>query len=270
MAYPLLITPAGLAGRLGDPSLLLVDNTKRGIYEQLHLPGAIHVDYRFLTGDGPTLQGLPPSRERIAALLDGIGLTPDRQVVAYDEEGGCRASRFLWLLELAGHRHYSLLDGGIHAWLAEERPCISEAVEPVAGSYPLAGGNRHAIVEIDEMLARYDNPGVVLWDARSPAEFSGSERRALRAGHIPGAINYAWDRALQAGGEHRLRDLDAIRSELAAIGIDGSREIITYCQAHHRASFAWFLGRLLGYDIRGYAGAWAEWGNREDTPVAGG
>ncbi len=37
-----------------------------------------------------------------------------------------------------------------------------------------------------------------------------------------------------------------------------------------RASHAAFTLRLLGYDnVRMYDGSWAEWGNREETPIEG-
>jgi thiosulfate/3-mercaptopyruvate sulfurtransferase len=46
--------------------------------------------------------------------------------------------------------------------------------------------------------------------------------------------------------------------------------VITHCQTHHRSSLTLFVLRYLGYsDISGYAGSWSEWGNREDTPIAG-
>lgn len=267
MTHPLLISSKSLAKRLDDASLFLADVSKRGIYDQLHLPEAIHVDYHWLVDAASPVSGLAPSRQQLQTLLDRIGLGPDDHVIAYDEEGGCRAARFLWLLELAGHRRYSLLDGGIHGWLADELPVGTGSVAAIPGSYPLTGWNPAATVEISELLRRFESPEVVLWDARSPAEFSGADRRAARAGHIPDAVNYEWRRALKGDKDHHLRDLAVIREELASLGVDGSREIITYCQAHHRASFTWFLGKLLGYDIRGYAGAWAEWGNRVDTPV---
>jgi thiosulfate/3-mercaptopyruvate sulfurtransferase len=33
---------------------------------------------------------------------------------------------------------------------------------------------------------------------------------------------------------------------------------------------AYILGRVLGWNIRAYDGAWSEWGNRLDSPIVTG
>jgi len=52
-----------------------------------------------------------------------------------------------------------------------------------------------------------------------------------------------------------------------ALGFTQDKEIITHCQTHHRSSFSWLVGKMLGLNIRAYAGSWSEWGNHPDTPV---
>ncbi len=266
--FPLLLEPTLLARHLDEPGLLIVDLGKEGIYRQAHVPGAIHVDYRRLQQGTLPAPGLLPAPADITALLSDIGLTPERQIVAYDDEGGGRAARFLWLLEIAGHPHASFLNGGIHAWLAEDLPVETHPSLPTPSDYVLGNLNLQPLVSLDELLSRFRLTDVVIWDARSREEFDGSRMLAQRAGHIPGAVHYEWTTAMDKDRDLRLRDLGEIRGELAALGIVDGKEIITHCQTHYRSSFTWLLGRILGFrNIRGYAGAWSEWGNHPDTPV---
>lgn len=264
----LFISPSTLEEQLGDPLLLLVDLGKEGIYRQAHVPGAIHVDYQRLQRGTLPAPGLLPAENDIARLFSDIGLTPEHQVIAYDDEGGGRAARFLWLLEIAGHQHASVIDGGIHAWLADDLPVETTPSLPTPSAYAPGALNLQPLVSLEELLHRYDDEDIVIWDARSREEYDGQRIMARKAGHIPGAVHYEWTTAMDPERELRLRDLGEIRQELAALGIDGRREIITHCQTHHRSSFTWLLGRHLGFHIRGYAGAWSEWGNHPDTPVA--
>ena len=66
----------------------------------------------------------------------------------------------------------------------------------------------------------------------------------------------------------RIRDYAELITELEALGLTPDKEVITHCQSHHRSGLTWLVGKALGFEkIRGYAGSWKEWGNRDDTPV---
>lgn len=267
--FSLLVNAEQLAAQLPHGhKLRVVDITKPGIYAQVHVPGAVHLDYRRLQSGDVTRPGLLPDALALQALFEALGIAPDTHVVAYDDEGGTRAARLLWLLYMAGHTQLSLLNGGIHAWLAAELPVETEPVTVAPASYPLAAASLRAAIDITQLLARPQNPEWQIWDARSPEEYRGERVSAKHAGHIPGAINYEWRRALQGDDNYCLRPLEDIRRELAELGISGNKPIITHCQTHHRSSFTWLLGQLLGFDIQGYPGSWSEWGNRDDTPIA--
>jgi len=271
-SIPLIADPELIAELISQPNserrFIILDVGKDSIYQQAHLPGAVHINYLQLQAGTPPAAGLPPATASLEALLSGVGLTPDTLVIAYDDEGGTRAARLLWLLDWLGHRHYCYVNGGIHAWLAADLPYSTEAHVGQLSQYRITQRNEQAIITLDELLACYQTPEVVVWDARSAEEYQGLRRSSAKAGHIPGAVNYEWSRALY-GDNKRLRPLPELRQELHDLGITPDKTLVVHCQTHHRSSFAWLLARHLGYpQVRGYAGSWAEWGNHPDTPVS--
>lgn len=267
MNLPLLLEPEDLNAQLRAPLLLIVDLGKASVYQQVHVPGAILLNVKDLTSGQQPAPGKLASLEQISAVLSGIGLTADTHVVVYDDEGGAAAGRFIWTLDVIGHAKYSYLNGGIHAWLAAGLPAESTINTPTPGSYT-ASLKEGASADIDYVLAHYADADHVIWDARSPEEFNGSMVRAQRAGHIPGAKNYEWTRAVDRANALRVRPLEEVRAELAELGISADKTIITHCQTHHRSGFTYLLGKLLGFaHMKGYAGSWSEWGNRSDTPI---
>ena len=50
----------------------------------------------------------------------------------------------------------------------------------------------------------------------------------------------------------KIRDLAAIRVELAQLGINNKKTVITHCQTHHRSGFTYLIGRILGFNIKAY------------------
>ena len=101
-------------------------------------------------------------------------------------------------------------------------------------------------------------------DARAPGEYDGTYRRALKGGHVPGAVNVEWKRAMRRDGTLKnARQLAALYGGLPIRG-----QVVTYCQSGYRAAHSWLVLRLLGYgSARNYLGSWYEWGNGATTPV---
>ena len=118
--------------------------------------------------------------------------------------------------------------------------------------------------------------GGQLVDVRSPQEYSGEllhmpdypQEGALRGGHIPGAANVPWKRAVNEDATFKgVQDLRAIYEE--EMGLSADREVIAYCRIGERSSHTWFvLSHLLGYSrVRNYDGSWTEWGNMVGAPI---
>lgn len=267
---PVLLEPEALLPLLGHPQLLIVDLCQESMYVSGHVPGAIYLPYRATVQGYPPAPGRLPSLEVLQDICAHIGLRPGCHVVAYDDEGGGWAGRFLWLLDMIGIHRHSCLNGGIHAWRMAEYPVSFDASHAPADPMPLTLQNGPD-VDKEYIMARCHDADFIVWDARSPAEYTGARVAAARAGHIPGAVNYEWTRAMDPQRGLKLRDPAQIRAELAALGITPDKEIVTHCQTHHRSGFTYLLGKILGFpNIRAYSGSWAEWGNALDTPVVSG
>ncbi|SEO56145.1 sulfurtransferase [Aquisalimonas asiatica] len=266
---PLLVEPEQLQAKLDDPRLLIVDLSDPAVYAQQHVPGAIHLTYAWLVRKTPPALGLLPDAEALSAVLSEIGLSYDRHVVAYDNEGNGRASRLLWTLDVCGHPHWSLLNGGSHAWFNEGFPGESGENTPVASDYRVTlPPDPPALADKEWLLKHLDDDNVAVLDARSPGEFDGVDVRAARGGHIPGAVNLEWTQAMDRERNLRLLPPERLQAMLAERGIGPEQEVVAHCQTHHRSALSYVMLRSLGYEkVRGYAGSWSEWGNDPDTPV---
>ncbi len=265
---PLLIEPESLQARLTDPAVLIVDLCDPASYATGHIPGAVPLDYADLVRVEPPAMGLLPSAEHLSDVLSRLGLTSERQVVAYDNEGNGRAGRLLWTLATLGHQRASLLNGGLHAWEAAGGPLEAPVRHPARSAYQARFLNPAAVADRDYILARLGQPDLALVDTRTPAEYAGLDVRAARGGHIPGAVNLNWTDAMDSQRQWRFQPDPVLRGLLETRDVTPDKEVIVYCQTHHRSAHTYWVLRYLGYTkVRGYPGAWSEWGNDPDLPV---
>jgi thiosulfate/3-mercaptopyruvate sulfurtransferase len=266
-SLPLIVEPEDLARRLGTPDLLVVDLSRAATYARLHVPGAVHLEYGVLVAQRGHARGLLPDDDHLAAVLSAIGLTPHAHVVSYDDEGGGKAGRLLWTLDVIGHRRFSLLNGGLHAWANENHPVSVEAVHPAPTSYP-AVADRARVADAEYIMAHLGDPQVVVLDTRSPNEYLGLTRYALRNGHIPGAVNLEWTSAMDPARNLRLKAKEDLEQALHQRGVTRDKEVVVHCQTNHRSAHTYVVLKALGFPrVKAYAGSWSDWGNRPDTPV---
>ena len=116
----------------------------------------------------------------------------------------------------------------------------------------VTGGTRGIGLMIAEGLVRGD---VSFLDTRSQAEFD--------QGHLPGARCWDWFNAVPAGSWECSRDPEALRSELATLGVRPSEEVVVYCRSGMRAAHTYIVLRQAGFGrVRLYDGSWQEWSMR--------
>ena len=261
---PSLISADALAAL--RPPALVVQVTSRPAYDAAHVPDAVFVAPGELVSGIPPVTGALPDAQRLTALFRRIGLAAGREVVVLDDEGGGWAGRLAWTLDVIGHTNWRYLDGGLHAWHAAGLPLATAPTQAVPSNVAVAIG-RDRVADAEELLARLGDPDLLVWDCRSPEEHAGRKVAARRGGHIPGAVNLDWLELMDR--KRHLRLIENLAERLAERGIVPERDVVVHCQTHHRSGLAYMAARLCGFPrIRAYPGSWAEWGNRDDTPVA--
>ena len=268
--FALLIEAEQLLPHLGHDKLRIVDLSRSSVYDQLHIPHAIHVKPKQLLRQEEQASGLLSDVEALQALIEYLNISPEHHVVVYDDEGGAWAGRLIWNLHCLGFKNTSLLNGGIHAWLAAGYPTSSEVekLTPVENLFEI---NQTDIdqyrVEYPELLDKVQNNTIQIWDCRTEDEYTGLRLAARRGGHIPNARHFEWSTALNRENHLKLHPLERTQQRLEQLGFNLNEPVVVYCQSHHRSGLAYILGRLLGWNIQAYDGAWSEWGNRLDSPI---
>lgn len=261
----LFTQPAALHAAMGSDKVQIIAVDSPADFATAHIPGALRISQTdFTASDGATV-GLIPGDAALSEAFSLVGLRNDAHIVAYDRAGDAQAARLLYTLDAAGHDQFSLLDGGLSAWHAAGFPLDTGAPLQATSNFHVT--RRPEVIADRDWIASHGNDGDVrILDVRSEDEFSGRDVRAARGGHIPGAVNLDWRRFKDENG--RLRDSAELRALLAAHDVDETSEVAAYCQSHGRSSYAYLVLKALGYkQLRGYPGAWSEWGNSKDTPV---
>jgi len=269
---PLVIEPEELNSIENNKDLLIVDLSSHKQYIQAHIPNAVFIDYAHIVGMNKPYTGLLPETEQFEHILNSLGIRPETQIVAYDEEGGGKAARLIWTLHAMGHNKASLLNGGLIAWYREKFPLSNDSVSSTANPgdqlYKVDFSLQPVVANTEYIIDNLENNKVGLLDARSIDEFTGSAKYAQKTGRIPGAKHFEWTRAMDESANYRLLTKEKLQTMLDELGLTQDKEIIVYCQSHHRSALSYLMLKYLGYEkVRGYPGSWSEWGNRSDTPI---
>jgi thiosulfate/3-mercaptopyruvate sulfurtransferase len=273
----LLVTTDWLAEHLDDPGIRIVEvDEDTDAYQRGHIPGAVAVNWNTDLQDPLRRDFVSP--EAFAKLQDSLGITNDTTVILYGGNNNWFAAYAYWYYKVYGHRNIKLLDGGRKLWELEDRPLTTDtpAVEPTSGYTP---GEADLSIRAfrDQVLADYvGREGAALVDVRSPEEYRGEklapdhlpQEAAQRPGHIPGAANIPWAKAVDGSTGRFLSD-----QELSALyadkGVTADKDVVAYCRIGERSAHTWFvLHELLGYpQVRNYDGSWTEWGSLVNVPI---
>jgi len=242
-------------------------------YNLGHIPGAVLLDWKRDMNDPVTRDIL--SKQQLEEVLGRCGFRRDMKLVLYGDLNNWFAAFAYWVLKYYGVENVVLMNGGRKKWISDDRELTKDLPTYPRTAFKAKNPNEEIRAYMDYVKESLNKPGKVLVDARSPAEFSGEitappeypNEHAQRGGHIPGAVNIPWSKAVNENGTFKSEE------ELSALyrsqGATRDMEIITYCRIGERSSFTWFvLKYLLRYsNVKNYDGSWTEWGNMVRNPI---
>ena len=271
-----LVSTQWVADNLGnsDKIRLVESNEDVLLYRTGHVQNAVHIDWVADLNDAIRRDYLDESE--FAALMSKHGIDNDTTVVFYGDKNNWWACYAFWVFKLFDHADCRIMDGGRKKWVDEGRELTKEKPSFGATSYATPNRTDYKIRAFRDQVMDHVRAERPLVDVRSPQEFSGEllhmpgspQEGALRGGHIKGAHNVPWSRAVAEDGTFKTAaELRAIYEEEK--GLSSTDSVVAYCRIGERSAHSWFvLTYLLGYpNVRNYDGSWTEWGNLVGVPI---
>jgi thiosulfate/3-mercaptopyruvate sulfurtransferase len=247
-------------------------------YQRGHIAGAVNVGDALRVLRNPTTEDFIEIA-RIAAILGGGGIDPAREIVVYATRGHVGAYFAQFTLRYFGGRNVSVYHDGIDGWTDDKRPLETAETKLAPVALKLVP-NSELAVSTAEMVARLKDKNVQILDVRTREEFSGLDVRAIRGGHVPGAVNIPYEQnwidpdtarklARRTVANNRgmslksSADLRKLYSQL-----DPNKETIVYCQSGVRAAETAAVLDQLGFrNVKVYDSSWLGYAAKLDAPA---
>lgn len=275
-----LIEARELLGRLGDPSLRIVDCTVRlsprpgGGYDIVkgdadwargHIPGADFIDL------GEELAGPPgispyamPDAGSFARVIGAHGIGNDNDVVVYSAGGIANAARLFLMFRAMGHDRVRLLNGGWEAWLRGGYPTSTAHPGHAPTAFRPSPRDGH-FLDKPAMKAELGRTDTHIVMALPSDVFHGDRVIFDRPGRIPGSMSIPAGELLDPTGTAFL-PIEALERRLSAV-ISAER-VVNYCGAGMTAAVNAFALHLIGYESGAiYDGSMLEWAADETLPL---
>lgn len=272
----ILVSTDWINEHLNDKDIRIVESNEDPLlYPSGHIPGAVQIDW---TTDlnHPVMRDYL-FKDNFEALMRKNGISNNTTVIFYGDKNNWWACYAFWVFQLFGHSNAKIMDGGRLKWMNEGKTLTKDVPTYGATDYTAQLRDDTEIRAFRDDVLAHISQGFPLVDVRSPEEFSGKRLHmpdypnegALRGGHIPGAANVPWAKAINSENG-TFKTADELRSIYEGEHhLNKDDDIIAYCRIGERSSHSWFvLTYLLGYEnVKNYDGSWTEWGNLVGVPI---
>ncbi|MBA3431790.1 MAG: sulfurtransferase [Actinobacteria bacterium] len=269
-----LVETDWLEGHLDDSQIAIVEvDEDVTAYEKGHIPGSIAINWKTDLHDRDRREFV--TSEQLAELLGGKGISNEHTIVLYSGNNNWFATYAYWLFKYRGIDKVKLLNGGRKKWELESRELSQDVPSRQGATFSAGQDNPDIRIFRDEVIDRVGSGDKAWVDVRAPEEFRGEllapphlpQEQAQVPGHIPGAANITWSKAVKEDGT--FKSADELRELYANEGVTSDKEVVAYCRIGERSSHSWFVLReLLGFEnVRNYDGSWTEYGSLVGVPV---
>ena len=268
--------PDWLEQNIDNPKVRIIEvSTEPGIYERGHIKNSVKLVWHTDLVD--TVNRDIISQAKFTALVQKAGIDEETTVVLYGDKNNWFAAWGAWIFNIYGQKDVRVLDGGRVKWEKDGRALTTAVPTFKAGNFvaKAADKNLRATLTRDVLPVAKKERKATLIDIRSADEYSGKifapagfQELAVRAGHIPGAINVPW--GLNVNSDGTFKTVAELKKLYADKGVTGADQIITYCRIGERSSLTWFvLSEILGFSrVKNYDGSWTEYGNSVGAPIS--
>ncbi len=274
---PALVVDTAFVVEAIQRGAILWDARGQEEFRKGHIPGAVNIGDPLRILRSENSEDFIP-QELIEDIFGNVGLNPANEIIVYAGKATPSAYFGLYTLQYFGADNVRVYHGGIDDWKAAGRPISAQVIEKEPIKLSLLPRNEISI-ETSEVLGKLDRSEVQILDVRTQREFDGEDVRALRGGHIVGAINIPYERNFtglppRKPGAPPANSKDALAlkpdTDLRALYalLDPDKETIVYCQSGSRASVTSAVLKDLGFkNVRLYDSSWLEYGNTLEAPA---
>ncbi len=269
-----LITAKELNNIIGEPNVKIFD--VRGIwgteptslysdYEDEHIPTAKFLDWRkeFIEKDViPSLAQLSSFKEAEQSFID-LGINEEDKVILYDNYHHMFAGRIWWAMRYWGFNNVQVLNGGFNYWKKQGFSVSKEITKIAKGSFE-PKPKYHLRKTLEDFIAEKGNSCVL--DGRGKAGYDGKSED-LRTGHIPGAINAAYNSLLDKNTGLFIEISEITELFDRTIPYWRTKKIICSCGSGYSGTVAMLALASLGIESSLFDGSFSVWKLDPTRPI---